>query len=59
MIDDLINGNLKDAKQKAHDHNKLSIKRYLLDIGWSVDKSEKAATYLKTGNGWQDYCDAE
>lgn len=60
MIENLINGNLTDAKKQA--------KRFALhkivdalqnDFGWSLDKAYKAASYLKTGQGFQAYCDAK
>lgn len=59
MIDNLVNGNLTDAKRQAKKFGKLAIAKHLREIGWSADKSGKAARYLKTGEGFQDYCDAK
>ncbi len=60
MIDNLINGNLKEAKQQAKRFSEGKIRFYLIDLGWSVVKSTLAASYLK-GNqsAWQDYCNAK
>ena len=59
MIDNLINGNLKDAKEQAKAFPQNKILLYLRDLGWGVTKSVLAAHYLKTGEGWQRYCDLE
>ena len=60
MIDNLINGNVTDACKQAKRHSKLSISNHLHnDLGWSADRSRKAAEFLKTGKGFQEYCDAE
>ena len=59
MIDNLINGNLKDAKQQAQKFTQSQIQKYLGGIGWSKTKSTLAARYLKVGGqeNWQAYCD--
>ena len=59
LIDDLVNGNLKRAKKQAQNYKKESIQKFLTQMGWSDERSEKAAHYLKTGEGWQAYCDCE
>lgn len=59
MIENLILGNLKDAKKAAKRFSVGSIRAYLVEVyGWSNAKSAWAALYLK-GNamGWQRYCD--
>lgn len=59
MIDNLINGNLKDAKEQALKFTQSQIEKYLGSIGWSKTKSQLAARYLKVGGqeNWQAYCD--
>jgi len=60
MIENLINGNLTDARQQAKRFRLSQIVNHLhFMCGWSVERSNKAAIYLKTGNGWQAYCDAK
>ena len=60
MVNNLINGNLTDAKNQARNVNIHTIKRYLQNaMGWSYAKSMAAASYLKTGEGFQEYCDAK
>jgi hypothetical protein len=60
MIENLINGNVTTAREQAKGKSGLAIMRALRDdYGWSQDKSEKAAHFLKTGEGWQAYCDAD
>lgn len=59
MIENLINGNLKDARRQARGKGMMRIATYLrLELGWSLHRATAAAYYLKTGEGWQDYCDA-
>ena len=60
MIQNLLNGNLKDAKRQAKKFAVGVITDYLHhDLGWTTTKSVAAADYLKTGKGFQEYCDAE
>lgn len=60
MINNLINGNIKEARSQARSKSGLAIMRVLRDdYGWTQDKAEKAALFLKTGEGFQAYCDAE
>jgi hypothetical protein len=59
MIANLINGNLTDAKRMAESKNRAKIILFLVEnYGWSLDKARCAAIYLKTGDGFQAYCDA-
>lgn len=59
MINNLINGNLRDARIQAQRQTIKGITAYLRDeIGWSLAKSQAAAKFLKTGTGFQSYCDA-
>ncbi len=59
MIDNLINGNLTTAKEQAKKLPQNKIILYLRGLGWGVARSIAAAHYLKTGEGWQKYCDIE
>lgn len=60
MIENLINGNLTDAKKQARGFSMSRISDYLhFALGWSYNRSAKAAYYLKTGTGFQAYCDAK
>jgi hypothetical protein len=60
LADNLINGNLKDARKRAerYSYKKLvdTFKEYL---GFSDNKAFLAANYLKTGDSYQEYCDAQ
>ncbi len=59
MIANLINGNLRDARDQARKRKLNHIVAYLQqNIGWSLPKSQAAAKFLKTGTGFQSYCDA-
>jgi hypothetical protein len=60
MINNLINGNLKDAKRQAVEFGIHQIQDALIcDYGYSPLKAWTAAAYLTTGEGFQAYCDAE
>jgi len=58
MIENLINGNLTDAKQQAKKYRRSKIYAYLMAQGWSHTRAILAANYLKTGEGFQAYADA-
>jgi len=59
MISNLINGNIKDARNQATKYPGYAITKYLREnLGWSADRSRKAAHFLKTGYEYQAYCDA-
>lgn len=59
LIENLINGNLSDARKQAKRHSQNAIRHALQDdYGWSPIKSALAALWLKTGAGYQEYCDA-
>jgi hypothetical protein len=58
MIDNLINGNLKDAKRQAKRFRQADIMQYCLDNGYSFEKSVAMAMYLKNQIDNQQYCDA-
>lgn len=57
MINNLINGNLSDARKQAKRRSLMSIRNHLLSLGWSNKRATYAANYLKTGNGFQLYAD--
>lgn len=59
MIENLINGNLRDAKKQARRFSETKIYSFLKEIGWSERKAQLATAYLKTGLGFQEYCDAK
>lgn len=58
MINNLINGNLKDAKKQAKRFRQADIMKYCLDNGYSFEKSVAMAMYLKNQIDNQQYCDA-
>jgi len=58
IIDNLINGNLKEAKRKAKRHSFFLLLDYMRsETEWSAAKSWAAAKYLKGMCSYQDYCD--
>lgn len=60
MVQNLVNGNLMEAKKQAKKFSCKVISDYLrYDFGWTTTKSVAAADYLKTGNGFQEYCDED
>lgn len=61
ILDNLINGNLTEARKGAQGKHisRPQIARCLVAwYGYSVRKAQLAANYLKTGSGFQAYCDA-
>lgn len=59
MIENLINGNLTDAKRQAKRYSEGTIRFALIEHGFSVVRATLAAAYLKGSDCWQAYCDAE
>jgi hypothetical protein len=60
LANNLVNGNLSDARNQAKRFNYMKIIDFLQEyLGYSADKAHKAACYLKSGNNYQAYCDAE
>lgn len=60
ILDNLINGNLAEARKGAqakHLSRPQIARRLVASYGHSVRKAQLAAAYLKTGNGFQAYCD--
>jgi len=58
-IEDLINGNISDAKRKAKQCSFAKLEAAGLGIGLSQAQSQAAAYYLKTGEGWKRWCDSK
>lgn len=59
MIDNLINGNIAEAKKIAKHRKLTAIYNYLIDIGYSERKAMVTASFLKGETDFQTYCDAE
>lgn len=60
LFDNLTNGNLTDAKRQARRHSSFALSMFARQIlGWSFDRSVKAAAYLKGRCTFQAYCDAQ
>jgi hypothetical protein len=56
----LINGQLTQARGLAKRQSAEAICDYLHDeLGWSLESSVAATKYLKTGQGYQTYCDSK
>lgn len=59
IIDNFINGNLTDAKAKAKRYSVAKIQAAFEEIGYSRNKAELTAHYLKGWNCYQSACDAK
>ena len=58
IFDNLVNGNLADAKLKAKKHSTFRLSMFANQIlFWSFEKSVAAAAYLKGESSFQNYCD--
>ena len=55
----LINGNIADAKQLVKNIAWSTIYCALRDRGHGIHSARLGADYLKTGEGWQQYCDSK
>lgn len=59
LIENYINGNLATARSQARRFSYARIALALRnDYGFSVNKANLVAHWLKTGEGWQASCDA-
>ena len=59
-FNDLINGNLTDAKRRARRFSTFRLSMYARQVlCWSFDRSIKAAAFLKGECSFQEYCDAK
>lgn len=59
LIDNLINGNLSDAKRMAKPFKVWDIRVALLNNGYSLNKALLTADWLKGRDCWQAACDAK
>lgn len=57
MIDNLINGNITDAKKQAKRHTLTAIYKFLLREGYDPQKAMVTASFLKGETDFQSYCD--
>jgi hypothetical protein len=57
MIENLINGNIAEAKKRAKHRKLTAIYNYLLEIGWNKEKALVTAQFLKSEVDFQTYCD--
>ena len=55
----LINGSITDAKALAKNVAWATLFRALRDSGHSIHSARLGADYLKTSEGWQQYCDSK
>jgi hypothetical protein len=59
LADNLINGNISDARKQARRHSEFRLSMFFRQCCcWPLEKSMLAAHFLKTGEGWQAYCDS-
>jgi hypothetical protein len=60
LINNLVNGNLSEARKGAERFSANKICAALVEyLGYSPYKAARGAVWLKTGKGWQQYCDAK
>jgi len=60
MIENLINGNCKTARKLSKRFKLEKIVAFLRDnYGWTLEKAYACAVFLKTGEGFQHYCDQD
>lgn len=59
LIDSLINGNLKDAKERARCYPIWKIRKALVDCGYSLEKATLTSDWLHGRDCWQAACDAK
>ena len=57
MLDNLENGNIRDAQSQAKSFSLTSIKNYLVESGKSSRAASNTAEYLKGQIDFQSYCD--
>lgn len=59
IFENLENGNLTDAKQQARRHSTFRLSMFANQVlGWSFERSARAAQYLRGKGTFQHYCDA-
>ena len=59
LIENLVNGNLTDAKEQAKRYALFAIASAAMSYGMTRNKAVMAAAYLKGRATFQAYCDAE
>jgi len=60
LINNLVNGNLTEARKSATRFSQVKLYEALQEmLGYSDNKAARCSMWLKTGEGWQAYCDAE
>lgn len=60
LLDNLVNGNLTDAKKQAQRYDLFTIARNAaVYLGYSRNKAIMAGAYLKGRCTFQAYCDAQ
>ena len=60
LINNYINGNISDARKQAKRYCISKVREALIEeAGYSFKKATLTAEFLKTGEGWQEACDAE
>lgn len=58
MIDNFINGNINTASEQAKKLSAKKIREAFEAYGFTFKKATLTAEFLKTGEGWQEACDA-
>lgn len=60
LINNFINGNLETAKKQAKRYGAEKIRdAFIEEAGYSFEKAQRTADYLKGKGTFQDACDAE
>ena len=59
IIDNLINGNLKEAKRQAKRFGFVKLRNALMEHGFPFNRAHYATSFLKEGTHYQEYCDAK
>ena len=59
MVKTYINGNISDARKSAKHRRFKNIRLAFMDAGYSFRKATLTADFLKTGEGFQEACDAD
>lgn len=60
VFDNLINGNLEDAKRGAKRYGTASLTMHCTEeLGFTWEQAFHAVNYLKNGGSFQAYCDAK
>lgn len=60
VFNNLINGNLEDAKKGAKRYNDASLRAFAFySLGFTPEMADAAAAFLKGSGSFQAYCDAK